>query len=78
MLVLTRRIGEQIVINQEIRITVVAVQGNKVRIGITAPADVLVDRQEVSERRLQSPGKGCPPWSRSRSPTPRHWLVPVH
>jgi carbon storage regulator len=78
MLVLTRRIGEQIIIDEDIRITVVAVQGNKVRIGITAPPDVLVDRQEVSERRLQSPAKGRPAWSRSLSPNNESLLAPVH
>jgi carbon storage regulator len=50
MLVLSRRLGEQIVIGGEIRITVVAVQGNKVRIGITAPPDIRVDREEISVR----------------------------
>ena len=50
MLVLSRRLGEQIVIGGEIRITVVAVQGNKVRIGITAPPDIRVDREEISQR----------------------------
>ena len=78
MLVLTRRIGEQIVIDKNIRITVVAVLGNKVRLGIAAPPDVLVDRQEVSQRRLQSPGKGCPAWSRSLSPNHDQRLAPVH
>ena len=51
MLVLTRRVGEEIVIDDEIRITVVGVQGEKVRIGITAPPYVRVDRAEVHERR---------------------------
>ncbi len=51
MLVLTRRVGEQIVINGDVRITVVAVQGNKVRIGVTAPPSVCVDRQEIHDRR---------------------------
>jgi len=50
MLVLSRRLGEQIIIGGEIRITVVAVQGNKVRIGITAPPSVRVDREEISQR----------------------------
>jgi carbon storage regulator len=50
MLVLSRRLGEQIVIGGEIRITVVAVQGNKVRIGITAPPNIRVDREEISVR----------------------------
>ncbi len=51
MLVLTRRVGEAIVIDGEIRITVTLVQGEKVRLGITAPAWVRVDRQEVHEQR---------------------------
>ena len=50
MLVLTRRLNETIVIDGNIAITVVAVQGNKVRLGITAPPSVPVDRQEVHER----------------------------
>jgi carbon storage regulator len=54
MLVLTRRIGEQIVIDDEITVTVVAIRGDKVRLGISAPPSVLVDRSEVHERRLAS------------------------
>jgi carbon storage regulator len=50
MLVLSRRIGEEIVIDDNIHITVVAVNGGKVRLGITAPKSVRVDRQEVRER----------------------------
>jgi carbon storage regulator len=53
MLVLTRRIGEEIVIGGNIRVQVVAVEGNKVRLGITAPRDVAVDRQEVHARRAE-------------------------
>ena len=53
MLVLTRRIGEEIVIGGNIRVTVVAVEGNKVRLGITAPRDVSVDREEVYARRAE-------------------------
>jgi carbon storage regulator len=51
MLVLSRRVGEQIVINDTIRITVVAVKGDRVRLGIEAPRDVTVDRAEVHARR---------------------------
>ena len=51
MLVLTRRVGEEIVIDGDIRITVTAVQGERVRIGVTAPDSVRVDRREVSQRR---------------------------
>jgi carbon storage regulator len=51
MLVLSRRIGEEIVIDEQIRVVVVAIQGDRVRLGIRAPAGVRVDRQEVHERR---------------------------
>jgi carbon storage regulator len=50
MLVLSRRLGEQIVIGGDIRIQVVAIQGNKVRIGITAPPGIRVDREEIRKR----------------------------
>ncbi len=55
MLVLTRRPGEQIVIDDNIRLTVVSVKGDRVRIGIDAPPDVVVDRQEIHARRQHSP-----------------------
>ncbi len=54
MLVLMRRPDESIVIDGNIRITVVSVKGDKVRIGIEAPPDVRVDRQEIHERRCGS------------------------
>lgn len=50
MLVLTRKTGETIVINENIRVTVLGVRGNQVRIGIEAPHDVSVHRHEVQER----------------------------
>ncbi|WP_438284239.1 carbon storage regulator CsrA [Pseudomonas alabamensis] len=50
MLILTRKTGETIVINENIRVTVLAVRGNQVRIGIEAPEDVSVHRHEVQER----------------------------
>ena len=55
MLVLTRRPGEQIVIDGNIRVTVVSVKGDRVRIGIEAPPTVLVDREEIHARRQHSP-----------------------
>jgi len=51
MLVLSRRIGEEIVIAEHIRVVVAAVKGDRVRLGISAPATVRVDRQDVHERR---------------------------
>lgn len=51
MLVLTRRPGQSIVIDNNIQVTVVAVQGKKIRLGITAPDYMRVDRREVHEKR---------------------------
>ena len=51
MLVLTRRIGEEIVIAGDIHVTVLGVDGLKVRLGITAAPSVTVDREEVHARK---------------------------
>jgi carbon storage regulator len=61
MLVLTRRLGEEIVINGDIRVAVVDIQGEKVRLGITAPRSVTVDRKEVHERRTGFGAANPPP-----------------
>lgn len=57
MLVLTRNVGEKIIIDGNIEVTVVAIAGNKVRIGIEAPDHVRVDRQEVHKRRAEFAGE---------------------
>jgi carbon storage regulator len=51
MLVISRRLGEGIVIDRDIRIVVLRVQGNRVRLGIDASPSVSVDREEIHERR---------------------------
>ena len=53
MLVLSRKPTEAIVINDTIRVTVVGIKGDRVRLGIEAPRDVCVDRAEVHARRMQ-------------------------
>ena len=53
MLALTRKIGESIIIDGCITVTIVAVNGNKVRIGISAPPEITIDRQEVHVRRQE-------------------------
>ena len=50
MLILTRRVGEALVVGTEVTVTVMAVKGNQVRIGINAPKDVQVHREEVYDR----------------------------
>jgi carbon storage regulator len=51
MLILTRRAGEAVRIGADIEVTVMAVNGSQVRIGINAPRDVAVDREEIAERK---------------------------
>lgn len=51
MLVLSRRIGEEIIIDGRITVTIVEVKGDKVLVGISAPKEVRVDRREVHEQR---------------------------
>ena len=51
MLVLTRNIDQTIMIGPDISITVLAVHGNQVRLGIAAPREVAVDREEIAERK---------------------------
>jgi len=50
MLILTRRVGESVMIGDEVTITVLGVKGNQVRIGVNAPKDVAVHREEIYER----------------------------
>lgn len=50
MLILTRRIGETLMIDDDVRVTVLGVNGNQVRIGVDAPKDVAVHREEIYQR----------------------------
>lgn len=50
MLVLSRRLGETLIIGDDVKITVLGISGNQVRVGIDAPKDVSVHREEVYNR----------------------------
>lgn len=67
MLILTRRIQEALIINDNVTVTVLSVKGNQVRLGIDAPDDVEVHREEIYHRVK----RGDPPPTSRAKPTPK-------
>ncbi len=63
MLILTRRVGETVVIGNDVTVTVLGVKGNQVRLGVNAPREVAVHREEIYERikREQADGENREP-----------------
>jgi carbon storage regulator len=60
MLILTRRLGESLMIGQDVTVTVLGVKGNQVRLGVNAPKSVSVHREEVYERIRADQGDELP------------------
>ena len=58
MLILTRRVTEEIRIGDDITVTILGIKGNSVRIGIEAPKDVSVDREEIYKRKRRDCANG--------------------
>jgi len=60
MLILTRRVGETLVIGDDVNVTVLGVRGNQVRLGVDAPKEVAVHREEIYQR-IQNEGDNNDP-----------------
>lgn len=60
MLILTRRVGESVMIGDDVSITVLGVKGNQVRLGINAPKSVAVHREEIYQRIKREQAAGGP------------------
>ena len=70
MLILTRRVGETVMIGNDVTVTILGVKGNQVRVGVNAPRDVAVHREEIFER-IKREGQDGDAAASSRSGSPR-------
>ena len=77
MLILTRRVGESVVIGEDVTVTVLGVKGNQVRIGINAPKNVAVHREEIFERIKSGTGRGADGAGSTEEPAPARESLPA-
>lgn len=82
MLVLSRKVNETIIIGDNIRVTVVSIRGHQVRIGVEAPSEVTIYREEICPAQKVGHGEESPRWA-SVPPTtsgsaPRTTLIAPH
>lgn len=71
MLILTRRVGETVMIGNDVTVTILGVKGNQVRVGVNAPRDVAVHREEIFERIKREEQDGGATSARPASAAPR-------
>lgn len=81
MLILTRRTGESLIIGDEVTVTVLGIKGGQVRLGIEAPRDIAIHREEVAERdaaaKAEQDGQAAAEEPEKEAETDQKWMFRV-